>query len=75
VDNPDSAVWTGLCGGSACAAASHSRLADRTKRPSGVGPPRKFYALNDAGRAELTKFWAKWEYVSTRIDTLKEGAR
>jgi DNA-binding PadR family transcriptional regulator len=46
-----------------------------TKRPSGVGPPRKFYALNDAGRQELATFWAKWEYVSTRIDKLKEGGR
>ncbi|MCP2638363.1 PadR family transcriptional regulator [Microbacterium sp. HD4P20] len=43
-----------------------------TKRPSGVGPPRKFYALNDAGRAELATFWAKWDYVTTRIDKLKE---
>ncbi|MBW9095308.1 PadR family transcriptional regulator [Microbacterium jejuense] len=50
-------------------------LVQVAKRPSGVGPPRKFYALNDAGRAELAKFWAKWDYVSTRIDTLKEGAR
>jgi PadR family transcriptional regulator PadR len=46
-----------------------------TKRPSGVGPPRKFYALNDAGRAELATFWAKWEYVSAPINKLKEGAR
>ena len=50
-------------------------LVEVTKRPSGVGPPRKFYGLNDAGRAELDTFWAKWEYVSTRIDTLKESAR
>ncbi|MFD4960187.1 PadR family transcriptional regulator [Microbacterium sp. NPDC058389] len=50
-------------------------LVEVTKRPSGVGPPRKFYGLNDAGRAELATFWAKWEYVSTRIDTLKESAR
>ncbi|GAA5202028.1 PadR family transcriptional regulator [Microbacterium jejuense] len=49
-------------------------LVEVTKRPSGVGPPRKFYALNDAGRAELATFWAKWEYVSARIDTLKESA-
>ena len=45
------------------------------KRPSAVGPPRKFYALNDAGRNELEKFWAKWEYLSARIDKLKEGGR
>ncbi len=46
-----------------------------TKRPSEVGPPRKFYALNDAGRKELATFWAKWQYVSSRIDRLKEGGR
>ncbi|TDE35364.1 PadR family transcriptional regulator [Nonomuraea mesophila] len=48
-------------------------LVQVTKRPSELGPPRKFYALNDAGREELTKFWAKWEYVSSRIDKLREG--
>nr|WP_202519985.1 PadR family transcriptional regulator [Streptomyces sp. SID1034] len=46
-----------------------------TKRPSGVGPPRKFYALNDAGRDELATFWAKWQYVSARINRLKGGGR
>ncbi|GGY15435.1 PadR family transcriptional regulator [Streptomyces xanthochromogenes] len=46
-----------------------------TKRPSGVGPPRKFYALNDAGREELATFWAKWQYVSARINRLKGGGR
>jgi PadR family transcriptional regulator PadR len=45
------------------------------KRPSEVGPPRKFYTLNDAGRAELATFWAKWQYVSARIDNLKEAGR
>ena len=43
------------------------------KRPSEQGPPRKFYALNDAGRVQLAAFWAKWTYLSTRIDELKEG--
>jgi PadR family transcriptional regulator PadR len=47
-------------------------LVQVTKRPSEQGPPRKFYALNDAGRAELGKFWTKWTYVSSRIDRLKE---
>ena len=50
-------------------------LVEVTKRPSGVGPPRKFYALNGAGHAELTAFWAKWDYVTSRIDKLKEGAK
>ncbi|MEV6417779.1 PadR family transcriptional regulator [Kribbella sp. NPDC051718] len=46
-----------------------------TKRPSGQGPARKFYALNDAGREELAKFWVKWAYVTSRIEKLKEGGR
>jgi DNA-binding PadR family transcriptional regulator len=50
-------------------------LVDVTRRPSDVGPPRKFYTLNDAGRAQLQTFWAKWAYVSSRIDKLKEGTR
>ncbi|MEV7384388.1 PadR family transcriptional regulator [Streptomyces lydicus] len=50
-------------------------LVQVTKRPSGVGPPRKFYTLNDAGREELAKFWAKWQYLSSRINRLKEGGR
>ena len=46
-----------------------------TKRPSELGPPRKFYSLNHAGREELATFWAKWEYLSARIDKLREGGR
>ena len=42
-----------------------------TKRPSEVGPPRKFYALNDSGRAELADFWARWDFVTSKIDQLK----
>ncbi|MGK5552696.1 PadR family transcriptional regulator [Actinomadura kijaniata] len=50
-------------------------LVQVTKRPSEQGPPRKFYALNDAGREELATFWVKWEYLTSRIDKLKEGGR
>ncbi|MCX4568433.1 MULTISPECIES: PadR family transcriptional regulator [Streptomyces] len=50
-------------------------LVQVAKRRSEAGPPRKFYSLNDAGREELAKFWAKWQYVSSRIDMLKEGGR
>jgi len=42
-----------------------------TKKPSDMGPPRKFYALNDAGRAELRRFWEKWEFVASKIKELK----
>ncbi|KJL32868.1 PadR family transcriptional regulator [Microbacterium azadirachtae] len=50
-----------------------SGLVDVTKKPSELGPPRKFYALNDAGRQELATFWEKWRFVSTRIERLKES--
>lgn len=50
-------------------------LVDVSKRPSEVGPPRKFYALNNAGRQELATFWAKWEYVSARINELRENEK
>lgn len=42
------------------------------KRPSVAGPPRKFYTLTDAGNEELRHFWAKWTFVSSRINELKE---
>ena len=47
-------------------------LVQVVKRPSGLGPPRKFYELNEAGRKELAAFWTKWEYITSRIDKLKE---
>lgn len=47
-------------------------LVNTDKKPSTMGPPRKFYTLNDAGREELTRFWTKWEFVSSKINELKE---
>ncbi len=47
-------------------------LVEIEKRPSDLGPPRKFFVLNDAGRAELDAFWSRWQFVSSRIDELKE---
>lgn len=49
-----------------------SKLVEVTKKPSDIGPPRKFFALNDGGREELRKFWGKWEFVSSKINELKE---
>jgi PadR family transcriptional regulator, regulatory protein PadR len=51
----------------------NSKLVDITKKPSDLGPPRKFFALNEAGRDELRKFWDKWEFVSSKINELKES--
>lgn len=49
-----------------------SKLVDITKKSSDIGPPRKFFTLNDAGCEELRKFWGKWEFVSSKINLLKE---
>lgn len=49
-----------------------SKLVDIQKKPSDMGPPRKFFTLNDTGREELRKFWEKWEFVSTKIIEMKE---
>jgi DNA-binding PadR family transcriptional regulator len=49
-----------------------NKLVEITKKPSDIGPPRKFFALNDAGREELRNFWEKWEFVSSKINGLKE---
>lgn len=49
-----------------------NKLVDIEKKPSEIGPPRKFFVLNEAGRKELQKFWAKWAFVSSKINELKE---
>lgn len=41
------------------------------KKPSEVGPPRKFYSLTKLGEAELKNFWAKWDFVSSKINELR----
>ena len=48
-------------------------LVDIERKLSDMGPPRKFYTLNDAGRQELRRFWAKWDFVASKIDELKEN--
>ena len=49
-----------------------NKLVDNERKPSDIGPPRKFYSLNAAGREELRRFWAKWDFVASRINELKE---
>lgn len=41
------------------------------KKPSEVGPPRKFYSLTEAGQKEREVFWAKWNFVSSKISELR----
>jgi len=49
------------------------QLVDITKKPSELGPPRKFFTLNAAGRKERQKFWEKWAFVSSTMNGLKES--
>lgn len=49
-----------------------NKLVEITKKPSDMGPPRKFFSLNDAGRAELKRFWEKWGFVAAKLNQLKE---
>lgn len=48
-----------------------NNLVDTDKKPSDLGPPRKFYALNDAGKEELKTFWAKWDFVTSKTNELR----
>lgn len=48
------------------------RLVEITKKPSEMGPPRKFFKLNKAGEKELAQFWEKWRFVMSKLNQLKE---
>jgi PadR family transcriptional regulator, regulatory protein PadR len=48
-----------------------NNLVDIEKKSSTMGPPRKFYRLNEAGQQELEQFWAKWNFISSKINGLK----
>lgn len=50
-----------------------NELVSIVKKPSEVGPPRKFYSLTPAGKIELKTFWDKWKFVSSKINELKEN--
>lgn len=52
-----------------------NKLVDIEKKPSEIGPPRKFYSLNEEGWRELSMFWEKWGYISSRLTQLKEDSR
>lgn len=52
-----------------------NKLVETLKKPSDLGPPRKFFILNDAGKRELEKFWTKWSFVTSKLQQLKEDNR
>lgn len=49
-----------------------NRLVDIEKKRSELGPPRKFYALNAAGREELRHFWEKWKFIESKMNELRK---
>ena len=50
-----------------------NKLVSTEKKPSEVGPPRKFYSLTHEGEQELKNFWAKWDFVSSKINELRSN--
>lgn len=49
-----------------------NKLVEITKKPSDMGPPRKFFSLNNAGHEELQKFWEKWGFIVSKLNQLRE---
>ena len=49
-----------------------NRLVETTRQVSAMGPPRKFFSLNEAGRTELATFWEKWGFIASKMNVLKE---
>ena len=62
VEGPVYTIWVRL---------EKNKLVNIEKKRSELGPPRKFYSLNDAGRKELRLFWEKWEFLASKINELK----
>lgn len=50
-----------------------NKLVNIEKKSSSLGPPRKFYTLTDEGYEELRRFWAKWEFVTSKIKKLRRS--
>ncbi|MEG1560737.1 MAG: PadR family transcriptional regulator [Clostridia bacterium] len=49
-----------------------NQLVTVQKKSSELGPPRKFYELNNRGKEQLNLFWEKWNFISSKINSLKE---
>ena len=48
-----------------------NKLVNIVRKPSEIGPPRKFYTLNEKGREELAAFWQRWDFLSSRINYMR----
>ncbi len=48
-----------------------NKLVEIEKKSSAMGPPRKFFTLNEAGQRELRSFWERWEFIASKINELR----
>jgi len=51
---------------------TYERFVSVKKGVSDQGPPRKFYSITEPGQSALIRFWNKWDFVSERINKLRE---
>lgn len=51
-----------------------NQLVNIEKKPSAIGPARKFYSLNENGYGKLEEFWEKWDFICEKMNHLKEDA-
>jgi DNA-binding PadR family transcriptional regulator len=52
-----------------------NNLVNIEKKNSNLGPPRKFYTLNERGKEELLKFWKRWDFISSKLKKVKEESK
>ncbi len=52
-----------------------NNLVNIEKKSSNLGPPRKFYTLNARGKEELLKFWQRWDFISSKLEKIKEKSK
>ena len=52
-----------------------NNLVDIEKKTSSLGPPRKFYTLNEKGREELASFWQRWDFISSKLKKVREDIK
>ncbi|NYZ63766.1 PadR family transcriptional regulator [Luteimonas deserti] len=53
---------------------SAAGLLDSHVEPSVTGPPRRYYAITDAGRAALSQWATAWRATRDSVDTVLEGS-
>lgn len=48
-----------------------NKLVEVEKITSALGPPRKLYRLNEAGRSRLREFWESWAFITDKCEELR----